>query len=64
MTGPQFHMLILDDPAPVFLGQFHRKMNVRREPLIIHFRQFALLHRHFVEDRRMSFSRFRSDLLP
>src|SRR5689334_12339610 len=57
-------MLILDNPTAVFLRQFHRKLKIGGNPLIVLLDPLALLRRHFVEDRRMSFAHFRPDLLP
>src|SRR5512147_1231395 len=45
--GAQLHVLIFDNPAAVFLRQLHRKMNIRRDPLVIHIHPLALLRRDF-----------------
>src|SRR6188508_3148400 len=61
--GAHFHMLILDNPTSVFLGQLHRKLKIGRDPLVILLNMFALFGRHFVQDRRMPFAHFRANFL-
>ncbi len=56
-------MLILNNPAAVFLGQLHRKVKVGRDPLVVLLHMLALPCRHFIQDRGMPFAHFRPNLL-